>query len=199
MSSHNFITYFLIHQNQSWHAQNGTFDSNVFFLFLFQLPEEVSNHQIAFQLKLSFVSHNINNCVCVSVCVPFSSTQEKDKCIWRKTSSDTIVLLHAQRPSSTCGRCPPTFASRRENISLCPPPLSPIRMETSMCGCFQRNRLTSSMPLPQTSANFGMKLMTRLSNGLVMWFRVAFREIDDPVDCHVAQVKSHSGLRKHTS
>lgn len=83
-----------------------------------------------------------------------SSTRAKGKCIWRKTSSGTAAQQRAQRPSSTCGKWAPASVFPRENTLLCPPPLSPIRTETFTCGCSQRNRLTSSMFLPQISASF---------------------------------------------
>lgn len=84
--------------------------------------------------------------------VSFPSTLAEAKCTWRKTSSCTAVQQRAQRPSSTCERCATASVFPLENTSLSPPPLSPTRMQTSICGCSLRNRLISSMFLPLISA-----------------------------------------------
>lgn len=126
------------------------------FFVCFQLPEEVCIQRQFTNLTTRIgckVGCRAPSCDCAA-CVLFSSTQAKGKCIWRKTSSGTAAQQRVQRPSSTCGKWAPAFVFPRENTLLCPPPLSPIRMETFMCGCSQRNRLTSSMFLPQISASF---------------------------------------------
>lgn len=83
--------------------------------------------------------------------VLFSSTMAESRCTWRKTSSSTTVQQRALRPSSTSERCAAAFVFPLENTLLSPPPSSPTRMETFICGCSLRNRLISSMFLPQIS------------------------------------------------
>lgn len=165
----------------------------IFLSFLFQLPEEVSQWSIN---RILYVCLYHTTSIPAYVYVAFSSTRGKDKCTWRKISSKETLLLHAHQPSSICGRCPPASASRQENISLCPRLLSPTRMATSTCGSFRRNRLTSSMPLTQTSTNFEKKNLKK-KQCLTIFFCASFSEIDDPVDCHVEEV--NCGLSKYTN
>lgn len=122
--------------------------------------------------------HTTSTPVRVCLLMAFSSTQERNKCTWRNLSSKEILLLHARRPSSICARCPPAFASRQENISLYPPLLSPTRMATSICGSFQRNRLTSSKPLTQKSTNFEKRKIPKKCCEMVWWCDLCFFQRD---------------------
>lgn len=95
--------------------------------------------------------------------VSFPSSLAEAKCTWRKTSSCTAVQQRAQRPSSTCERCATASVFPLENTSLSPPPLSPTRMQTSICGCSLRNRLISSMFLPLISATLWWQIIKNYS------------------------------------
>lgn len=111
-------------------------------------------------------------------------------CTWRETSSSPAVQQLVLRPLLTCVRCATAFASPLESISSFPLPLNQTRTETFMCGCSLRKMLISS--------KFTKKLQDQnytYSNIYHWpWFTADFREIDDSVECHIKEVKSHTSF-----
>lgn len=116
---------------------------------------------------------------------------------WRKTSSWPAVQQLVLRPLLTCARYAAASVFPLENTSSFPLPLNQTRTQTFICGYSLRKMLISSKFTTQNTRSkpYSICLSVCLSYYSNIyhwaWLMTDFSEIDDSVECHIEQVKSH--------